>query len=266
MACFDKDVDCGLVGESGPCRAAIIRWYYDAYDKKCLEFIYGGCRGNENNFVSKDKCEEKCMESRAVAVETTTPRRTTLPPMLKEECKQNFHQGNCTKLSEIMNPKIRYFYKYPYGCNDFFYCGQGGNDNNFETMQDCKDFCEGEQASTTMSTFQGIGGQGEWVTGPNNATYIPVAHHGDGAPFVPLGDFQCDGNAAAMIASQPFASLPRCEQFCLEQSRDCAAIRVGNDVPGYGEICMVFGGTCLVVPHTGEGEWQYFVPPNKFNN
>ena len=253
------DFDCGLVPESGPCRAAIVRWYYDAYEKKCLEFIYSGCRGNENNFMSKDKCEEKCMEG--PSVETTTARR-----VLREECKQNFELGNCTKLSDILHPQIRYFYKHPYGCSEFFYCGQGGNDNNFETMQDCKDFCEGEQASTTMSTFKGIGGQREWVTGANNATYIPVAHHGDGAPFVPLGDFQCDGNAAALIAAKPFVSLPQCEQFCLEQSRDCAAIMVGNDVPGFGENCMVFEGTCLVVPHRRLGKWQYFVPPNKFNN
>ena len=234
-------MDCGLVSESGPCGTAIVRWYYDAYEKKCLEFIYSGCRGNENNFMSKDKCEEKCMEG--PSVETTTPRR-----VLREECKQNFELGNCTKLSDILHPQIRYFYKHPYGCSEFFYCGQGGNDNNFETMQQCEEFCQGQRDN-------------DLVTGPNNATYIP----GDRGAFVPLGDFQCDDNAAAMIASKPFVSLPQCEQFCLEQSRFCAAIRVGNDVLGYGEVCIVYEGTCLVVPHTGEGEWQYFVPPNKFN-
>ncbi|KAK2579804.1 hypothetical protein KPH14_008685 [Odynerus spinipes] len=47
--------------EVGPCKAAILRWAYDG--KGCVEFTYGGCRGNPNNFLSKDECEQACLKS-----------------------------------------------------------------------------------------------------------------------------------------------------------------------------------------------------------
>lgn len=38
----------------------ILRWFYDASRKKCLEFTYNGLGGNENNFLSRKNCEESC--------------------------------------------------------------------------------------------------------------------------------------------------------------------------------------------------------------
>lgn len=37
-----------------------IKYYYDSNAKRCLPFNYGGCRGNENNFESSEKCEKIC--------------------------------------------------------------------------------------------------------------------------------------------------------------------------------------------------------------
>ncbi|KAF7413745.1 hypothetical protein HZH68_002234 [Vespula germanica] len=45
----------------GPCKAAIPRWAYDG--SKCVDFIYGGCQGNPNNFISKVECEAACAEN-----------------------------------------------------------------------------------------------------------------------------------------------------------------------------------------------------------
>lgn len=55
----DKPV-CEQPADPGPCKGRFIRWYYNAKKGKCLKFIYGGCKGNENNFRSKDKCLKKC--------------------------------------------------------------------------------------------------------------------------------------------------------------------------------------------------------------
>ncbi|MBW2418550.1 MAG: BPTI/Kunitz domain-containing protein [Deltaproteobacteria bacterium] len=52
---------CDLPVDPGPCRAAIPRWYFDQDSGQCESFIYGGCQGNRNNFVSKAACEGVCL-------------------------------------------------------------------------------------------------------------------------------------------------------------------------------------------------------------
>ena len=44
----------------GPCKASILRWYFDSDDNSCKDFIFGGCDGNTNNFATKEKCERTC--------------------------------------------------------------------------------------------------------------------------------------------------------------------------------------------------------------
>ncbi|OWK15586.1 SPINT2 [Cervus elaphus hippelaphus] len=45
---------------TGPCRAAFPRWYFNAEKNSCDNFIYGGCRGNKNNYRSKEECMQQC--------------------------------------------------------------------------------------------------------------------------------------------------------------------------------------------------------------
>ena len=49
---------CTLEPETGPCEAAIRRYYRDG--SKCKAFVYGGCQGNANNFESKRACKRAC--------------------------------------------------------------------------------------------------------------------------------------------------------------------------------------------------------------
>jgi len=51
---------CKLPETRGNCRAMMTRWRYNPAIKDCVEFHFGGCDGNPNNFVSKDKCLELC--------------------------------------------------------------------------------------------------------------------------------------------------------------------------------------------------------------
>uniref|UniRef100_A0A674N9Q3 BPTI/Kunitz inhibitor domain-containing protein n=1 Tax=Takifugu rubripes TaxID=31033 RepID=A0A674N9Q3_TAKRU len=44
----------------GPCKAYEPRWAYNSGLKKCQSFVYGGCGGNENNFESREACEQMC--------------------------------------------------------------------------------------------------------------------------------------------------------------------------------------------------------------
>lgn len=54
------DPVCRLPQEVGPCRAYMKRWSYNLSKAECVEFNYGGCRGNANNFETKEACETKC--------------------------------------------------------------------------------------------------------------------------------------------------------------------------------------------------------------
>lgn len=49
---------CKLKPESGPCKAAIPRYYYDQKDKKCKQFTWGGC--GKEYFKTKEECEKDC--------------------------------------------------------------------------------------------------------------------------------------------------------------------------------------------------------------
>ena len=45
---------------TGPCRGSFKRWFYETSTKTCKEFVYGGCRGNDNRFNTKEECEGVC--------------------------------------------------------------------------------------------------------------------------------------------------------------------------------------------------------------
>ena len=52
--------DCFSRPDHGPCSAFSVRHYYDSQVGDCKKFIYGGCRGNGNNYVSESDCHNAC--------------------------------------------------------------------------------------------------------------------------------------------------------------------------------------------------------------
>ncbi|KAI3364693.1 hypothetical protein L3Q82_011471, partial [Scortum barcoo] len=51
----------------GPCRAAFPRWRYNAVTGGCQQFVYGGCKQNNNNFLSEHECLSACRGVTATA-------------------------------------------------------------------------------------------------------------------------------------------------------------------------------------------------------
>jgi len=51
---------CSLPMEAGPCRSLRSRFHYNPAAAACQPFLYGGCRGNANNFASLEACQQQC--------------------------------------------------------------------------------------------------------------------------------------------------------------------------------------------------------------
>lgn len=52
------------------------RWTYNENTDNCEKFVYGGCGGTANNFITEDACNNKCK----VAENTVTEEPDTATP------------------------------------------------------------------------------------------------------------------------------------------------------------------------------------------
>ena len=57
---------CNLPPETGPCKAAIPRYFFNPHTHECERFSYGGCQGNANNFKTLEDCEKSCARKIAI--------------------------------------------------------------------------------------------------------------------------------------------------------------------------------------------------------
>jgi len=109
------------------------RFYFDSQAGSCLQFFYGGCQGNGNNFRTLEECQEACDSH-------LTPMSRT-PKLSQPEadiCQQNKDPGPCFAL------KPRFFFNSGTGaCEEFIYGGCRGNGNNFQSMTECLTTCGG---------------------------------------------------------------------------------------------------------------------------
>lgn len=88
---------CSLPSLQGPCKAYEPRWAYNTGLKKCQSFVYGGCGGNENNFESREACEQMCPFPKNHNCKACKPRGK----MVNSFCKSDFViLGRVTELTE----------------------------------------------------------------------------------------------------------------------------------------------------------------------
>ncbi|KAL0965846.1 hypothetical protein UPYG_G00286510 [Umbra pygmaea] len=51
---------CKAVPDGGPCFGMMQRYYYNSTSMSCQLFTYGGCSGNQNNFITERQCLQSC--------------------------------------------------------------------------------------------------------------------------------------------------------------------------------------------------------------
>jgi len=76
---------CGQSKEEGPCRGYFPRWYYDEMSGSCLEFVFGGCRGNSNNFLTSEDCERICLRKPEATVRQRDENNNFIGDMFTDE-------------------------------------------------------------------------------------------------------------------------------------------------------------------------------------
>ncbi|XP_075991271.1 kunitz-type serine protease inhibitor A-like [Anticarsia gemmatalis] len=120
-----KHKSCFLRPDTGPCRADIIQWYFDAMRKNCYRFFWGGCQGNGNKFEDRRSCMDYCASN-------TTMNTLQVPYF----CNLAFDFGTC------FGHFNRWAWdRYAGTCKRRLYSGCGGNQNNFETRNACMNTC-----------------------------------------------------------------------------------------------------------------------------
>ncbi|XP_072523632.1 WAP, Kazal, immunoglobulin, Kunitz and NTR domain-containing protein 2 [Salminus brasiliensis] len=88
---------CSLPSLQGPCKAYEPRWAYSSTLGQCQPFIYGGCGGNENNFETRETCEDSCPFPKNHRCKPCKPRLKMVPSF----CKSDFViLGRVTELTE----------------------------------------------------------------------------------------------------------------------------------------------------------------------
>nr|XP_054928901.1 papilin-like [Dermacentor andersoni] len=119
---------CILAKEEGRCLSEDRKWYYDYVEGRCKEFVYTGCQGNRNRFNTRDQCERMCNSTR-VAVS-------------RDICALPKEEGPCRAAI------LHWHYNMAAGrCEQFYYGGCDGNENNFASHLECEQTC-GQPAST----------------------------------------------------------------------------------------------------------------------
>ncbi|XP_059931843.1 kunitz-type protease inhibitor 2 isoform X1 [Gadus macrocephalus] len=130
---------CGVAPAVGPCRAALPRWYYNSDTHTCQSFIYGGCRGNKNNYGSQENCKVACTVTVLPSPKKSKGKMIPMEPQdSKDHCLEGPEPGPCRAAFP------RFFYQPSTGsCLSFIYGGCRGNKNRYETLDDCMSKCDG---------------------------------------------------------------------------------------------------------------------------
>jgi len=152
----DAEDICELPTVVGPCDAAIPRFSYNAATGECESFTYGGCGGNENNFESIDECLSECDDE---------PESTEKPNTTGDD-------EDICELPTVVGPCEAAFPRFSYNaatgeCESFTYGGCGGNENNFESIDECLSECGDEPGSTEKPITTGD------VDGPGRQSHAP---------------------------------------------------------------------------------------------
>jgi hypothetical protein len=89
---------CRLYPAQGDCRGNFRRFYHDARTGQCREFVYTGCKGNANNFNTREACGYKCGDGMYIISTAFYLKRLNLSVIIEKK----YHFVNHFKLKFII--------------------------------------------------------------------------------------------------------------------------------------------------------------------
>ncbi|XP_051845077.1 kunitz-type protease inhibitor 2 isoform X2 [Antechinus flavipes] len=123
----------------GRCRASIPRWWYNVTAQACHSFLYGGCGGNYNNFLTRKDCIKACNGVAAPRKQNSEEFPVT-DFDYEEYCTAKAVTGPC----RAAFPRW-YFDAEKNTCVHFIYGGCRGNKNSYVNLEDCMTKCFGKR-------------------------------------------------------------------------------------------------------------------------
>nr|XP_046244147.1 kunitz-type protease inhibitor 2 [Scatophagus argus] len=135
MSAEDFAERCEAGPDAGPCRAAFKHWYYNKETRDCQSFIFGGCKGNKNNYVSKESCMAACTVTVLPSFKKDTP-DDDVSKEYKDQCLVKPDPGPCRAAFQMF-----YFDPSTDTCQTFIYGGCRGNNNRYSSVEECKSRC-----------------------------------------------------------------------------------------------------------------------------
>ncbi|XP_054928093.1 boophilin-H2-like [Dermacentor andersoni] len=142
LAVTNFEKQCGPKAEVGVCRAALPRYWFNKETGECELFYYGGCGGNENRYLTQEKCEETCLDKKPIQKSYVADEAyigitdELMAAAANSVCRKQPHPGPC------MGSFPRFYYdQNTNSCRLFLYGGCDSNGNNFESPIDCMRLC-----------------------------------------------------------------------------------------------------------------------------